>query len=374
MSQKTDILKRTKPGPNGKKPKNVKQMGLKKLIKNFGPLKNVKIFTGNANPKLVRKVCNYLSLSIGEAQVGRFANGEPYAKIKESVRGQTCVVIQSICRSKLSSKVCTDDDLPKGTWNSPSDNFLELAFLIDALNRAWADDVIMGMPYYGFSKQERKKGRDSISAEIIARFLQTLNIRGGFAFSLHAPAIAGFFKCPFDDIPLLPLFIRLIRKNGLINEKTKVVAIDSGGVKKAHPVANRVELDLAVTHKHRDPNNPDRAKTIIFAGDVKNYLAIIVEDMIQKGTTLQGGIKALKEHGASGVVFICTHADLCGESTEYIMNEDFIKKVIITDTTPLANDLAHVEKVEIISVSEIIAEIIYRNIKRLPATKFFLWD
>lgn len=352
--------------PNGEKPKNVQQMGLKKLMKNFGPLENVKIFTGNASLPLAKNICRILNLSIGKADVGRHHNGEQFVRINESVRGQTCFVIQSICRSKSPGN--------KG-WNSPADNFMELAFIVDALQRAWAQDVIVGIPYYGFSKQERKKGRESISAELIARFLQTIDIRGGFAFTLHSPAIAGFFKCPFDDIPLLSVFIRLIKKNGLLDEKIKIAAIDSGGVNRAHPVANKTSLDLVVSHKHRDPRQPDKAETIAFAGDVKDYLAIIIEDMIQRGTTFIRGTEALKESGAKGVFFFGTHADICGDKIiNYIRTEPFIKKVFLANTTQLVYDFEGIDKVEIIPVEGIIAENIYRNVKKLPCTKFFVWD
>ena len=298
--------------------------------------KKLKIFTGNANPALAKEICDYLGLPLGEAFVGRFNNGEVQIMIDESVRGKDVFIIQP-------------------TSYPVNDNLMELMVMADALKRASACHITAVVPYYGYARQDRKtRGREPITAKLVANLMQTSGITRLVTIDLHAGQIQGFFDVPVDHLYGASILAKYINEKNL--EDVIVVSPDLGGVTRARDLADRIGAPIAIIEKKRP--EPGVAKVMNLIGDVKGKNCIIVDDIVDTAGSLVEGAKALEEFGAKSVMAAVTHAVLTDPASERIANSN-IKELIVTNTMPLPEN-CKLDNVTQLSVAPLLGEAIMR--------------
>lgn len=301
---------------------------------------HLKVFSGSANPHLAQEICWYLDIPLGRVDLGRFPNGEIRVRIEESVRGCDVFVIQP-------------------TSPPANDHLMELLIMIDALHRASAERITAVIPFYGYCKQDRKtKGREPISAKLVANLLVTAGADRILTMDLHAGQIQGFFDIPVDNLAAQSLLARYFAAKNL--ENVVVVSPDVGGTARARNFANRLGVDLAVIDKHRPTYSQVMVMNVI--GDVRGRTAIIVDDLIDTAGTLVEGAEALLERGAKEVYACATHP-LFSEPALDRIRDSAIKEVVVTNTIHLdREELARRvgDKVKVLSVAPIFAEAIKR--------------
>jgi len=296
----------------------------------------LRIFTGNSNIELIRKIAAKLKITIGKSLVKNFSDGEINVEIDESVRGMDVFVIQSICAPV-------------------NNNLVELLILIDALKRASARRITAVLPYYGYGRQDRKVSpRAPISAKLLADLITTAGASRILAVDLHAGQIQGFFNIPVDHLFAAPVILEHLKK---IKNDVVIVSPDAGGVERARAYAKRLNASLAIIDKRREAPNVSQVMNII--GDVSGMIAILVDDLVDTGGTLVRAAYALMEKGAKGVSAACTHPVLSGRAVEVIA-ESPIKEMIVTDTIPLSDDAKACPKIKVLSISSLLAEAIRR--------------
>ncbi|MDU2711867.1 MAG: ribose-phosphate pyrophosphokinase [Veillonella sp.] len=309
--------------------------------------KKLKIFTGNANPALAREICDYLGLPLGEAFVGRFNNGEVQIMIDESVRGKDVFIIQP-------------------TSYPVNDNLMELMVMADALKRASARHITAVVPYYGYARQDRKtRGREPITAKLVANLMQTSGITRLVTIDLHAGQIQGFFDVPVDHLYGASILAKYINEKNL--EDVIVVSPDLGGVTRARDLADRIGAPIAIIEKKRP--EPGVAKVMNLIGDVKGKNCIIVDDIVDTAGSLVEGAKALEEFGAKSVTAAVTHAVLTDPASERIANSN-IKELIVTNTIPLPEN-CKLENVTQLSVAPLLGEAIMRIFHEVSVSNLF---
>jgi len=309
--------------------------------------KKLKIFTGNANPALAREICDYLGLPLGEAFVGRFNNGEVQIMIDESVRGKDVFIIQP-------------------TSYPVNDNLMELMVMADALKRASARHITAVVPYYGYARQDRKtRGREPITAKLVANLMQTSGITRLVTVDLHAGQIQGFFDVPVDHLYGASILAKYINEKNL--EDPIVVSPDLGGVTRARDLADRIGAPIAIIEKKRP--EPGVAKVMNLIGDVKGKNCIIVDDIVDTAGSLVEGAKALEEFGAKSVMAAVTHAVLTDPASERIANSN-IKELIVTNTMPLPEN-CKLDNVTQLSVAPLLGEAIMRIFHEVSVSNLF---
>lgn len=309
--------------------------------------KKLKIFTGNANPELAKEICDYLGLPLGEAFVGRFNNGEVQIMIDESVRGKDVFIIQP-------------------TSYPVNDNLMELMVMADALKRASARHITAVVPYYGYARQDRKtRGREPITAKLVANLMQTSGITRLVTIDLHAGQIQGFFDVPVDHLYGASILAKYINEKNL--EDVIVVSPDLGGVTRARDLADRIGAPIAIIEKKRP--EPGVAKVMNLIGDVKGKNCIIVDDIVDTAGSLVEGAKALKEFGAKSVMAAVTHAVLTNPASERIANSN-IKELIVTNTMPLPEN-CKLDNVTQLSVAPLLGEAIMRIFHEVSVSNLF---
>ena len=278
--------------------------------------KKLKIFSGNANPKLAKEIADYLGLELGKAFVGKFNNGEVQVMIDESVRGKDVFLIQP-------------------TSQPANDNLMELLIMADALKRASANHITAVVPYYGYARQDRKtRGREPITSKLVADLMTTSGITRVVTVDLHAGQIQGFFDVPVDHLGSASIIARYINQKKEETDLGDIVVVspDLGGVTRARDLADRVNAPIAIIEKRRP--RPGVAEVMNIIGDVEGKTCIIVDDIVDTAGSLCGGAKALKERGAAKVMAACAHAVLTDPAVERIQNSD-ISELEITNTIPL---------------------------------------
>ena len=309
--------------------------------------KKLKIFTGNANPELAKEICDYLGLPLGEAFVGRFNNGEVQIMIDESVRGKDVFIIQP-------------------TSYPVNDNLMELMVMADALKRASARHITAVVSYYGYARQDRKtRGREPITAKLVANLMQTSGITRLVTIDLHAGQIQGFFDVPVDHLYGASILAKYINEKDL--EDVIVVSPDLGGVTRARDLADRIGAPIAIIEKKRP--EPGVAKVMNLIGDVKGKNCIIVDDIVDTAGSLVEGAKALKEFGAKSVMAAVTHAVLTDPASERIANSN-IKELIVTNTMPLPEN-CKLDNVTQLSVAPLLGEAIMRIFHEVSVSNLF---
>ena len=309
--------------------------------------KKLKIFTGNANPALAKEICDYLGLPLGEAFVGRFNNGEVQIMIDESVRGKDVFIIQP-------------------TSYPVNDNLMELMVMADALKRASARHITAVVPYYGYARQDRKtRGREPITAKLVANLMQTSGITRLVTIDLHAGQIQGFFDVPVDHLYGASILAKYINEKNL--EDVIVVSPDLGGVTRARDLADRIGAPIAIIEKKRP--EPGVAKVMNLICDVKGKNCIIVDDIVDTAGSLVEGAKALEEFGAKSVMAAVTHAVLTDPASERIANSN-IKELIVTNTMPLPEN-CKLDNVTQLSVAPLLGEAIMRIFHEVSVSNLF---
>lgn len=299
-------------------------------------LNNTVIFALSRSRMLAQRICENLDLELGKCKVKNFADGETLIDIEQSVRGKNIYVVQSTCAPT-------------------NESIMELLIMIDALKRASANSINLIVPYYGYARQDRKaKPRQPITARLVADMLQTAGANRIITFDLHASQIQGFFTIPIDDIYAMPLLANKYKEMNLDKENLVVVSPDHGGVKRARSLAKVLDCPIAIIDKRRPKDNVAEVMNII--GDVKEKVAIMIDDMIDTAGTICAGAKAIKDLGATKVLACCSHAVLSGPAIENIKNS-VIEELITTDTIELSDD-KKIAKIKVVSVSNILATVI----------------
>ena len=312
-------------------------------------MEGISIFTGNSNLTLAQKICEYLHLPLGNAQVKTFSDGEIQIEIDENVRSKDVFVIQSTCAPV-------------------NDNLVELLLMIDALKRSSARRITAVMPYFGYARQDKKVApRVPISAKLVADMVAVAGANRVITMDLHAGQIQGFFDIPVDNIFAAPLLIEYIRSHFLNN--LVIVSPDAGGVERARAFAKRLDADLAIIDKRRSA--PNQAKAMAVIGDVQDKVAVILDDMADTAGTLTGAADALKAEGAREIHACCAHAVLSGPAIERIVNSN-IKNLVVTDTIPLTKNAAACGKIAVISIAELVGEAIIRSYRGDSVTSLFV--
>ncbi len=312
-------------------------------------MEGISIFSGNSNLALADKICEYLNLSLGNAQVKTFSDGEIQIEIDENVRSKDVFVIQSTCAPV-------------------NDHLVELLLMIDALKRSSAKRVTAVVPYFGYARQDKKVApRVPISAKLVANMLTVAGANRIITMDLHAGQIQGFFDIPVDNIFAAPLLIDYIGNQ--FNEDLVVVSPDAGGVERARAFAKRLDADLAIIDKRRSA--PNQAKAMAVIGDVNDKVAVILDDMVDTAGTLTEAAHALKQEGASEIHACCAHAVLSGPAIERI-TESKMKSMVVTDTIPLKENAAACGKIVVISIAELVGEAIIRSYRGDSVTSLFV--
>jgi|TARA_B100001250_G_C19767278_1_gene775378 ribose-phosphate pyrophosphokinase len=316
-------------------------------MKNERPLM---IFSGNSNMKLATDVAAHLNQSIGKASVTTFSDGEISVEIQENVRGQDIFIIQPTC-------------------SPTNNNLMELMIMTDALRRSSVDRITAVIPYFGYSRQDRRvrSARVPITAKVVANMIANMDIDRLLTIDLHSDQIQGFFDIPVDNIYATPLLVADIYKQK--HPDMIVVSPDIGGVVRARALAKQLHCDLAIVDKRRPEANVSEVMQII--GDVKGATCIIVDDIVDTAGTLCQAAKALKDVGAKKVVAYITHPVLSGKAYENI-KKSMLDEIVVTDTIPLHEKAGKITNIRQISVSEMLAETIRRIHNRESVSTLFM--
>lgn len=307
------------------------------------------IFSGNSNPVLSQKICEYINVPLGGEKVKRFSDGEIQIEIDENVRSKEVFVIQSIC--------------------SPvNENLMELLLMLDALKRASADRITAVIPYYGYARQDKKVApRVPISAKLVADLLTVAGAARIITMDLHSGQIQGFFNIPVDNLFAAPVIIDYIRKK--FNNDLVIVSPDAGGVERARAFAKRLNAGLAIIDKRRDA--PNQAKAMAVIGDVADKVVVILDDMVDTSGTLVEAAGAIMKNGAREIHASCCHAVLSGPAIERIEDSD-LRTLVVTDTIPLKKNARACDKIKVLSISELIGEAIIRSFTGDSVTSLFI--
>ncbi len=301
------------------------------------PVSNIKLFTGNANPELARKICQRLDQPLGNALVREFSDGEIMVEISENIRGADTFVIQSTCRPG-------------------NNNLMELLILIDALKRASAWRITAVIPYFGYARQDRKVApRAPITAKLVADLITVAGASRVLTMDLHAGQIQGFFDIPVDHLYAAPVLLGYLKELDL--GEIVIVSPDAGGVERARAFAKRLGAGLAIIDKRRTGPNISEAMNIV--GEVEGKAAIVVDDMIDTGGTLVQGLKALKAAGAGPLLAFAAHPVFSGSAVQRLLDSP-AEKIVVTDSIPLSEEARKCEKIVQLSVDELLAEAIKR--------------
>lgn len=315
--------------------------------------KDIKIFTGNANPHVAIQIAKKLGLPLGKAEVGHFADGEVSLHIKESVRGSDVFVVQSTCQPV-------------------NDHLMELLVMVDAFKRASAGRITAVIPYFGYARQDRKAhARDPISAKLCADIITAAGADRVLTMDLHAPQIQGFFNIPVDHLQGVPLLAPFIasRFQGESKKDLVVVSPDLGSVARARKFAERIDAPLAIVDKRRPKPNVSEVMNII--GDVKDKKVIILDDMVDTAGTLCGAAKAIIEMGGAREVYACaTHGVLSDPAIQRIQ-ESVLKEVVLLDTVPIPPEKM-IDKITLLPVAPVFADAIERIYAYRPVSPLFL--
>ncbi len=302
-------------------------------------LNKLKLFTGNSNKELAEKMAGYLGITLGDAEVYNFSDGETFINIRENVRGCDIFLIQS-------------------TSNPVDKNLMELLIMIDAMKRASANRITAVIPYYGYARQDRKTAsRVPITAKLVADIITTSGADRMLSMDLHAGQIQGFFNIPVDHLYATPVLLEYIKEKDYEPADIVVVSPDAGAVERSRLFANHLGANLAIIDKRRVKANVAEIMNVI--GDVKNKIAIMLDDMVDTAGTITQGAVALSNNGAREVIAMATHGVLSGEAINKI-DSCPIKELIITDTINRENRRTSSSKIKILSVANILGEAVKR--------------
>ena len=302
----------------------------------------LKVISGTANKSLAIDVAKHLKVKLTPVEIQRFSDGEIYVRILESVRGSDVYVIQP---------TSTDANL----------NLMELLIMIDALKRASPQRITAVIPYFGYSRQDRKtKPREPITAKLVAKLLEAAGVDRVMTFELHVPQVQGFFDIPSDNLDLIPL-----HAENILNKKLKdivIVAPDVGSAARARSLARVIHAPIAIVDKRRPEQGIAKVEHIM--GDVKNKTAILVDDIIDTAGTITESVSMLKKYGAKDIYVLATHPVLSGSAIKRLQ-KSHIKEIFVTNTIELPKE-KQIKKIKIISIAPLLSETIKRAHEGTP--------
>ncbi len=299
---------------------------------------NTVLFTGNANPALAQEIATHLGVELGQAEVGRFSDGEVTVEIQQNVRARDVFVVQPTC-------------------SPTNENLMELFIMVDALKRASARRITAVIPYYGYARMDRRPRsmRVPISAKVVANMLESVGVERMLTMDLHADQIQGFFDIPVDNIYASPVLLSDLKSKAYAD--LVVISPDVGGVVRARALAKQLGCDLAIIDKRRPTANVSEVMHVI--GEIEGRNCVIMDDMIDTAGTLVKAAEVLKERGAQSVYAYCTHPVFSGLAIERISASQ-IDEVVITNTIPLSAAARACPKIRQLSVAFLFAESIRR--------------
>lgn len=300
----------------------------------YGPMK---LFCGTSNVQLGQEIADYLGVRLGGVNISRFANGETHVRFKESIRGSDVFIVQSFSENI-------------------NDSIMEMLIMIDALKRASAGRITAVVPYYCYSRQEKKTApREPITARMLADVITTVGADRVITMDLHAPAIQGFFNIPVDHMTALPMLAQYIKQQNIVDGV--VIAPDAGSVKKAEKLATRLDLPLGVMYKRRPA--PNVAEVSFFIGDVKDKTPIIIDDMVDTAGSIMQVVDCLISREAKPEIhLLTTHAIFSPPAIERLSHEA-IKSIIVCNTIPLTPE-KQLPKITVLSVAPLLGDAIRR--------------
>jgi ribose-phosphate pyrophosphokinase len=316
--------------------------------------KRLVLIAGRSHPELAQHVAKELGVDLVDTQAYDFANGEIFVRFEESVRGCDAFVLQSHTE-------------PLNKW------IMEQLLMVDALKRASAKRITVIMPFYGYARQDKKhRGREPISARLIADLFKTAGADRLMAIDLHTAQIQGFFDGPVDHLFALPLLVRYVAETVEDRNLITVVSPDAGRVRVAERWTDLLGAPLAIIHKRRDPDVPNDAKVQEVVGEVEGRICVVIDDMIDTGGTIVKAADALFENGAKDVVVAATHGILSPPARDRF-NESRVREVIVTDTLPIADDRKF-DKLTVLPVAPLLARAIQEVFTDGSVTSMFEGD
>lgn len=297
----------------------------------------LKVFTGNAHPQLARSICDYLGIPLGRMKVFEFSNENIFVQVQENVRQRDVFIVQPVC--------------------SPvNKNLMELLISIDAMKRASAGRITAVMPYYGYSRTDKKdQPRVPITARLVADLITVAGADRVLTVDLHAGQIQGFFSIPVDELTAEYIISDYFEEKELGD--FVVVATDVGITKRARDIAERLHVPLAIIEKRR-VGNEDTAETLTVIGEVEDKCAVLVDDEVDTGGSIANAATALNGHGATDIYACCTHPILSGNGVQRL-EASIIKELVATDTVPIPDNKKS-DKIVVLSLSSLIGEAIHR--------------
>jgi len=313
--------------------------------------KDMKVFTGNANPQLAAAICNTIGIKLGENEVKSFADGEVSVSMYETVRGSDVFLVQSTCKPV-------------------NNNLMELLIMIDACRRASAGRITAVIPYFGYARQDRKaKSRDPISAKLVANMIVAAGADRVLTMDLHASQIQGFFDIPVDNLMGNPIFVDYYAKKfGEKAEDMVVVSPDVGSVARSRAFAQKLHMGLAIVDKRRPKANMSEVMHVI--GDVKDKECILFDDMVDTAGSLCGAAKAIIEVGGAKKVYACaSHGVLSGPAIDRL-EASAIEELALLDTIPAHPEAARA-RIRYLTVAPLFAEAIERTYQEISIAKLF---
>lgn len=312
------------------------------------------VVSGNTNSDFTKRVCGHLNIKPCDSIISRFKDGESYINIKENVRHKNCFIIQSTCSNN-------DNNM------SVNDSIMELLIIIDSLKRGSASQVTVVIPYYSYSRQDRKDySRAPISAAVVAKCLESQNINRIIVIDLHAGQIAGFFSnsCPLDNLYVDKYFLTYITTNiykelNVSEKDIVVVAPDEGAMKNIIRISQRIGCSAATFYKSRI--NPNEIENMVLMGEVKDKVAIIIDDIIDTAGTICRASNELCKNGVKKVYVLASHGLFSGNAIHKI-NESCIDTVVVSNTCYISKSIiSSCNKIKILDVSWLCAEAIRRQ-------------
>ncbi|MER5879029.1 MULTISPECIES: ribose-phosphate diphosphokinase [unclassified Streptomyces] len=312
--------------------------------------KKMMFFSGRAHPELAEEVAHKLGVGVVPTKAFDFANGEIYIRYQESARGADCFLMQS-------------HTAPINKW------IMEQLIMIDALKRASARSITVIVPFYGYARQDKKhRGREPISARLIADLMKTAGADRILTVDLHTDQIQGFFDGPVDHLFALPILADYVGAK-VDRSKLTVVSPDAGRVRVADRWCDRLDAPLAIVHKRRDKDVANQVTVHEVVGDVKGRVCILVDDMIDTGGTICAAADALFAHGAEDVIVTATHGVLSGPAADRLKNSK-VSEFVFTDTLPTPGEL-ELDKITVLSIAPTIANAVREVFEDGSVTSLF---
>jgi ribose-phosphate pyrophosphokinase len=311
------------------------------------------LFTGGANIPLAEEVAEVLGVALGDLERSSFANGELYVRPGESVRGADCYVMQSHCQPM-------------------NDNIMEQLITIDALKRASARRITAVMPYFGYSRQDKKvRPREPISARLVGDLFMTAGADRLVSVDLHTGQLQGFIHKPFDSLTALPIITDYLSER--LDGPTTVLSPDAGGVKRAERYARFLDASVAFVYKRRDPTQHNVSSALEMAGSVAGRHVVIVDDIIDTAGTVTNAAEMVRDQGAISVRIAATHGVFSEPAVDRIKNAP-VEEVIVTNTLPVSAEALELDKIQVLSIAPILAETLQAIFMDSSVSEIFLGE